>query len=163
MSRGILAAKAREKRNRRNRKRPSCPYAWDGILYGSSEVRVVKRKCVLEEAKKTDRPPEVEVFVYNTKEDFDWASVGILESGMRHGRARELACDRAPGTGERRGVLLRRCEGRVGRGCAGRKDDVYVAPKDTVYDYRGRMRLFLVRTPPTSRTPTSISTACGIE
>src|SRR4028119_1755322 len=88
---------------------------------------------------------------------------GLSHPVGRHGRVGELACDRAPGTGERRGVLLRRCEGRVGRGCAGRKDDVYIAPKDTVYDYRGRMRLFLVRTPPTSRTPTCISTACGIE
>jgi hypothetical protein len=24
---------------------------------------------------------------------------------------------------------------------------VFIAPKDTVYDYQGRMRLFLVRTP----------------
>jgi hypothetical protein len=116
-------------------------------LYGFSKVRVVKRKYVLEEAKKPGRPPEVEVFVYNTKEDFDRASVGILESEVCHGRVRELSYDRAPGTGGRRGVLLRRCGGRVGRGCADRKDDVFIAPKDTVYDYQGRMRLFLVRTP----------------
>jgi hypothetical protein len=76
-------------------------------------MRVVKRKYVLKEAKKTGCPPEVEVFVYNTKEDFEWASVGILESGARHGRIREPASDRAPGTGGRRGVLLRRCGGRV--------------------------------------------------
>jgi hypothetical protein len=27
------------------------------------------------------------------------------------------------------------------------KDDVVIVPKDTAYDYRGQMRLFLIHTP----------------
>ncbi len=63
----------------------------------------MKRKYALEEAKKTGRPPEIEVFAYNTKEDDE--------------------------------VVL------------GGKDDVVIVPKDTAYDYRGKIRLFLVHTP----------------
>jgi hypothetical protein len=52
------------------------------------EVRDVKRKYALEEAKKTGRPLEIEVLACNIKEDFEQASVGIVESGGRHGRIR---------------------------------------------------------------------------
>jgi hypothetical protein len=31
----------------------------------------VKRKYAVKKAKKTSRPPEIEVFAYNTKEDFE--------------------------------------------------------------------------------------------
>jgi hypothetical protein len=43
------------------------------------EVRDVKRKYALEEAKKTGHSPEIEVLAYNTKEDFEQDSVGIVE------------------------------------------------------------------------------------
>jgi hypothetical protein len=43
----------------------------------------------MEEANKIGRPPEIEVLAYNIKEDFEQASVGIVESKGRHGRIRQ--------------------------------------------------------------------------
>jgi hypothetical protein len=43
-------------------------------------VQAVKRKYALEEAKRTGHSPEIEVLAYNIKEDFEQASVGIVES-----------------------------------------------------------------------------------
>lgn len=84
----------------------------------------MKRKYTLEEAKRTGRPSKIEVHAYNTKEDFERASVGIVESRGCHGRVRQPVSDRI--------YFI---------------DDVLLIPKDTVYDYQGRMRLFLVHTP----------------
>jgi hypothetical protein len=42
-------------------------------------------------------------------------------------------------------------------------DDVFIAPKDTVYDYQGRMRLFLVRTPAYVQNSDVHLATCGIE
>jgi mannose-6-phosphate isomerase-like protein (cupin superfamily) len=122
-------------------------------LYGFLEVRDVKRKYALEEAKKTGRPPEIEVFAYNTKAEFEQASVGIVEARGRHGRIRQHISDRVYlvlegegefffGDGERDEVVP------VG------KDDVVVVPKDTAYDYGGGCGSFSYIRPPTSRTPT---------
>lgn len=55
---------------------------------GLREVAGVKRKYTLAEAKRTGRLPEIEVHAYNTKEDFERASVGMVESRGRHGRIR---------------------------------------------------------------------------
>lgn len=43
-------------------------------------MQAVKRKYALEEAKRTGHSPEIEVLAYNIKEDFEQASVGIVES-----------------------------------------------------------------------------------
>lgn len=113
----------------------------------------MKRKYVLEEAKKTGHPPEIEDFAYNTKEDFERASMGIVASRERHGRIRQPISDRVYlvlegegefffGDGERDEVVP------VG------KDDVVVVPKDTAYDYGGGCGSFSYIRPPTSRTPT---------
>lgn len=49
------------------------------------------------------------------------------------------------------------------RGCADRKDDMFIVPKDIVYDTGEGGGSFSFARPPTSRTPTSISTTCGID
>lgn len=54
----------------------------------------MRYKYTLEEAKATGRPPEIEVYAYNTKEDFEWASAGIVESRGRHGRIKQPISDR---------------------------------------------------------------------
>ena len=46
----------------------------------------MNHKYVLEEARQTGRPPEIEVFAYATKEDSGRASAGIVEAQGRHGR-----------------------------------------------------------------------------
>jgi hypothetical protein len=110
------------------------------------EVRAVKRKYVLEEAKKTGRPPEIEVLAYNTQEDFERASVGIVASRGRHGRIRQPISYRGYLILEGEGELLFGGEEGDDEVVPVRKDDVVVVQKDTAYDYRGRMCLFLVHT-----------------
>lgn len=113
---------------------------------GLREVAVVKRKYTLEEAKRTGRPPEIEVHAYNTKEDFDRASVGIVESRGRHGRIRQPVSDRIYFILEGEGEFFFGDE-EGGEVVPVAKDDVLLILKDTVYDYQGRMRLFLVHAP----------------
>ena len=107
----------------------------------------MKRKYVLEEARKTGRPPEIEVFAYNTKEDFEQASVGIVESRGRHGRIRQPISDRVYLVLEGEGEFFFGDEEGDDEAVPVGKDDVVIVPKDTAYYYRGRMRLFLVHTP----------------
>lgn len=108
----------------------------------------MKRKYGLEEARQTGRPPEIEVFAYNTREDFEQASVGMVEARGRHGRIRQPISDRVylvlEGEGE---FFFGDEEGESDEIVPVGKDDVVLIPKNNVYDYRGRMRLFLVHTP----------------
>jgi hypothetical protein len=107
----------------------------------------VKRKYAVKKAKKTSRPPEIEVFAYNTKEDFEKPSVRIVGSRRQHGRIRQPFSDRVypipEGEGE---FLFGNGEGDDEAVLVG-KHDVVIVPKDTACDYRGRVRLFLVHTP----------------
>jgi mannose-6-phosphate isomerase-like protein (cupin superfamily) len=100
------------------------------------EVRDVKRKYALEEAKKTGHPPEIEVLAYNIKEDFEQASVGIVESPGLHGRIRQPISNRVY-------LVLEGDDEVVSVG----KDDVMIVPNETAHDYRDQMRLFLIHTP----------------
>ena len=106
----------------------------------------MKRKYLLEEARKTSRPPEIEIFAYNTKEDFEQASVGIVESRGRHGRIRQPISNRVYLVLEGEGEFFFSDEEGDDEACRS-KDDVVIVPKDTAYDYRGQMRLFLIHTP----------------
>ncbi len=54
----------------------------------------MKRKYILEEVKKTGRSPEIGVFAYDTKEDFERASVTIVELKGWHGRIKQPISDR---------------------------------------------------------------------
>lgn len=107
----------------------------------------MNRKYVLEEARQTGRPPEIEVFAYNTKEDFGRASVGIVEAQGRHGRIRQPISDRVYLVLEGEGEFFFGDEEGDDEIVPVTKDDVVLIPRDTVYDYRGSMRLFLVHTP----------------
>ena len=98
-------------------------------------MRDVKRKYALKEARKTCHPLEIEVLANNIKEDFEQASVGIVESPGLHGRIRQPISN----------LLYLVLEGDDETVSVG-KDDVVIVPKDTAYDYRGRMRLFLIHT-----------------
>jgi hypothetical protein len=110
------------------------------------EKRALKRKYTLEETKKTGCALEIVVFAYDTKEDFEWASVNIAESGWRHGRIRQPIRDRIYLALENEGEFL------FGNGEGDEigpfiKEDVVFTSKDTAYDCWGGMRLFLVQTP----------------
>lgn len=108
----------------------------------------MKYKYVLGEARRTGRPPEIEVHAYNTKEDFERASVGMVEARGRHGRIKQPVSDRVylvlEGEGE---FFFGDEEEGTDEVVPVSKDEVVIIPKDTVYDYKGQMRLFLVHTP----------------
>ena len=109
-------------------------------------MRAVKRKYTLEETKKTGCALEIVVFAYDTKENFEWASVNIAESGWRHGGIRQPVRDRIYLALENEGEFL------FGNGEGDEvepfiKEDVVFTSKGTAYDCRGRTRLFLVQTP----------------
>lgn len=106
----------------------------------------MKRKYILEEAKKTGRSPETSVFAYNTKEDFERASVGLVKSKGRHGRIKQPISDRVylMLEGEGRFLVGNREKDEIVPVC---KDDVVPILEDTACDYWGRMRHSLVPAP----------------
>lgn len=109
---------------------------------------MVKHKYAYEEAKVMARPPETEMHAYNTAEDFGRASVGIVECRGRHWRIKNPVSDRVYLVLEGEGHF---CfggeEGQQAETVTVGKDDAFLIPKGTVYDYEGRMRLFLSHPP----------------
>ena len=106
----------------------------------------MKRKYILEEAKKTGRSPEIGVFAYNTKEDFERASVGLVELKGRHDRTKQPISDRV--------YLILEGEGEFLFGNWEKdeivpvsKDDVVSILENTACDYWRRMRRSLVHAP----------------
>lgn len=105
---------------------------------------MAKHKYAYEEAKVTCRSPEVGVHAYNTAEDFEHASVGVMECG---GRIKNPVTD----------LLYPVLEGEENfyfGGEEGREvelvtvgNDALPIPKGKVYDCEGRMRLFLSHSP----------------
>ena len=85
--------------------------------------------------------------MYDTKEAFEGASVGIVEYRGRHGRTRQPAGDRIYLVLKGEGKFLFGNERRDDELVPVTKYDVVLIPKDTTYDYPGRMRIFLVRVP----------------
>ena len=79
----------------------------------------MKRKYALEEASKTGCPPEIEVFAYD-RVHLVLEGEGEFFSGHEEGDDEVAPVE---------------------------KDDVVIMSKDTAYDYRGRMRLFLADFP----------------
>ena len=106
----------------------------------------MKRKYILEEAKKTGRSPEIEIFAYNTKEDFERASVGIVKPKRRHGSLKQPISDRVYLIFEGEGEFLfgNREKDEI---VPVSKDDVLPILEDTACDYWGRMRHSLVYAP----------------
>jgi hypothetical protein len=107
------------------------------------EMRAVKEKYVLE-ATKIGLPPETKVFMQDTKEDFERARVGLVESREQHGRTRQPVSSRVSLILEgQRGFLFGDGEGDDELMPVAREALVLIQ-EDTAYDYRGRMRLSLV-------------------
>ena len=108
----------------------------------------MKHKYTLDEAKLTGRPSEIEVCAYNAKEDFERASAGIVTARGRHGRIMQPISDRVylilEGEGE---FYFGGEEGQKEETVRVEKNDVVLIPRGTVYDYEGRMRLFLSHSP----------------
>ncbi len=106
----------------------------------------MKRKGILEETKEPDRSPEIGVFAYDTKEDFERASVAIVELKGRHGRIKQPISDWVYPILEGEGEYF------FGNGekyvfVRVSKDDVVPILEDTACDYWGRMRCSLVHAP----------------
>lgn len=90
--------------------------------------------------------PGLEGRSYSESADFERASAARFRVRGRHGRVRNSLSDRVY-------IIL---SGRGWFEIEGEKsevkiDDVVIVPKDTEYDYGGRMDLFLVHTPAYSR------------
>jgi mannose-6-phosphate isomerase-like protein (cupin superfamily) len=81
-------------------------------------------------------------FAYNSKGDFENASAAYFELDGRHGKIKNQKSDRTyfviDGSGE---FIINNKIVKV------EKMDVIIVPKNTLYDYKGKMKLFLVDSP----------------
>lgn len=101
----------------------------------------MKYKFSLKEARKTGRPG-IEGYAYSSQEDFERASAALFIAKERHGRIKNTHSDRI--------YLILDGEGEFIIGdevVPVSKDDVVIVPRNTKYDYRGQLRLFLVHSP----------------
>lgn len=86
--------------------------------------------------------PGIKGFAYSSKEDFPRASASLFEVEKRHGRVKNRVSDRVYLVLEGEGVF------KIGnKEIPVRQHDVVIVPRDTEYDYRGKMKLFLVHAP----------------
>ena len=81
-------------------------------------------------------------YEYNTKEEFPNASVVFAEVSGRHGKIKNVKSDRIYIIVEGKGEFVIN-EMRI----PVKEKDVIIVPKNTPYDYKGRMKIFLVDTP----------------
>jgi len=84
-------------------------------------------------------------WAYNSKEDFNRASVAVFEVTGRHGKVKSLMSDRVYLVLEGKGEFIINEEV-----IPVEKDDVIIIPKNTPYDYRaveGTLKLYLVHAP----------------
>lgn len=86
--------------------------------------------------------PGITGFAFNSKSDFERASAAVFEVNERHGRVRNLLSDRVYLVLEGAGEFV--IDSNI---ISVSKYDVVIVPKDTEYDYRGKMKLFLVHCP----------------
>lgn len=86
--------------------------------------------------------PGIKGYAYNSKDDFERASAALFVVKERHGRVKNLKSDRIylvlDGNGE---FIIKNDTIPV------KKNDVIVVPRNTEYDYRGELKLFLVHSP----------------
>jgi len=84
----------------------------------------------------------LEGFAYNSKEDFENTSAAVFIVTGSHGKVKTEKSDRIylvlKGSGQ---FIVNDKKIEVD------KTDVIIVPKDTPYDYKGNMKLFLVHTP----------------
>ena len=81
-------------------------------------------------------------FEYNTEKDFENASVVFAEVTARHGKIKNVKCDRVYIVIDGKGEFIINDEV-----IPVEKNDVIIIPKNTPYDYQGKMKIFLVDTP----------------
>ncbi|RJQ24853.1 hypothetical protein C4577_06945 [Candidatus Parcubacteria bacterium] len=81
-------------------------------------------------------------WAYNSKGDFSGASAAVFEVDGAHGKVQTSLSDRIYYVIEGRGEFF------VGKEVVPvRSTDVVIIPRDTEYDYKGEIKLFLVHTP----------------
>ncbi|MFH1398912.1 MAG: cupin domain-containing protein [Candidatus Woesearchaeota archaeon] len=81
-------------------------------------------------------------WAYNSKEDFENASAAYFEVNGSHGKVKSTNSDRIYLVLEGSGKYI--IDGKI---VEVEKDDVIIVPKNTTYDYTGKMKLFLVHCP----------------
>lgn len=81
-------------------------------------------------------------WAYNSKDEFKNASAAYFEIDERHGKVRNRLSDRIYFVLDGIGEFI--IDDKV---VSVKKSDVIIIPKNTPYDYRGKMKLFLVHTP----------------
>lgn len=79
---------------------------------------------------------------YNSKEDFENASAAYFEVDGSHGKVKTTRSDRVYYVIDGSGKFII-----DGEEVEVEKTDVVIVPKDTPYDYEGKMKLFLVHCP----------------
>ncbi len=81
-------------------------------------------------------------WVYNSKEEFKNSSAAYFEVDGSHGKVKTTLSDRVYFVIEGKGEFI------INRKVIPvRKSDVVIVPKNTAYDYKGKMKLFLVHAP----------------
>jgi mannose-6-phosphate isomerase-like protein (cupin superfamily) len=86
--------------------------------------------------------PGLKGWAYNSKSDFPNASASIFEVENHHGKVKTTLSDRVYYILEGKGEFII-----AGETIAVEPSDVIIVPKNTEYDYKGKMRLFLVHIP----------------
>ncbi len=81
-------------------------------------------------------------WAYNSKEDFPTASAAYIEVTGKHGKIKTTKSDKIYFIISGKGKFIIN-----GKETQVKKTDVVIIPKNTPYDYSGKMKLFLVDTP----------------
>jgi mannose-6-phosphate isomerase-like protein (cupin superfamily) len=81
-------------------------------------------------------------YAFSSKEDFERASAAYFEVEERHGMVRNLISDRIYFVLDGMGDFIIDNEK-----VAVQKGDVIIVPRNTNYDYQGKLKLFLVHSP----------------
>ena len=84
----------------------------------------------------------LKVYSYSEKTDFERASAGVFEVTTHHGKVKSLVSDRIYYVLEGSGQFIINNES-----FDVSQSDVIIVPRNTEYDYMGKMKLFLVHTP----------------
>jgi len=86
--------------------------------------------------------PGIKGRAYSSNADFPRASVALFDVEDRHGRVKNPVSDRIYLVLEGSGEFII-----AGEVVEVQATDVVIVPRNTVYDYRGKMKLFLVHAP----------------
>ena len=84
----------------------------------------------------------LQIHSYSESTDFDRASAGFFEVTTHHGKVKSLLSDRIYFVVDGKGYFEIE-----GERIDVEPTDVVIVPRNTVYDYFGKMKLFLVHTP----------------